>query len=91
MSDQQVKVGRLAFRREGERINAYWAKPDTMAQSVMIGSILVSVCDADEKVWEGFKDLMRDAFSGIVFQEIGIRPIWGGEESAPEHERAGRA
>jgi hypothetical protein len=86
-----LQVGRLAFRREGERVHAYWARTETMDGAVWIGSILVSVCDAEPAVWDGFKNLMRDAFSGVVFQDMGIRPAWGGEQPAPEHERAGRA
>lgn len=85
------QIGRLAFRREGNVINAYWAQTSTMDEAVLIGSIRASVCEADEEVWDGFKVLMREAFSGIVFQTIGVRPAWGSEQAAPEHERAGRA
>lgn len=86
-----TQIGRLAFRREGARVNAYWARMDTMDPAILIGSILASVCDADPVVWEGFKNLMREAFSGIVFQETGERPLWADELPAPENERAGRA
>ena len=91
MSGHGPQIGRLAFRREGERVNAYWAQTHTMKAAVLIGSIIVSVCDAEPELFDRFKTLMRDAFAGVVFRSVGVRPEWGGEQAAPEHERAGRA
>lgn len=85
------EIGRIAFRREGAVVNCYWAETDTMVGATLIGSIAVSVCDTEPEIWERFKELMCDAFSGIVRRAIGQSPGFTEERPAPEHERAGRA
>ncbi len=37
--EQKKEVGRLAFRVEGDNWNAYFAKQDTMAGAIFMGSI----------------------------------------------------
>jgi len=90
MSDKQ-QIGRLAFRLEGEIINAYWADQDTMEGAILLGSFRARLADLEPKLWEGFKTLMRAAMDVVLLTEVGTAGEWGGEERAPEHERSGRA
>jgi hypothetical protein len=85
------QLGRLAFRREGDNVNAYWAQTETMAEAMLLGSISVVICDRQVGIFDRFKDLMRDVMSEATFQATGVRPVWDGEHKAPEHERSGRA
>lgn len=85
------KVGRLALREEGEWWNAYYALTDTMEGAIPLGSVRIAAAKANPQVKERFIALMREVVSGIIEETAGIRPTWGGIESAPEHERAGSA
>jgi hypothetical protein len=89
--DKFKPIGRLAFRHEGESINAYWAELGTMQDAMLLGTILQTLCDSQPGLFDKFKTLMREAMGEAVFQVTGIRPEWGGEESAPENERSGHA
>jgi hypothetical protein len=71
------KIGRLAMREEGRFWNAYYALPGTMKDSIFIGSIQMAFV----------ADLRRDCVADILEEQTGVRPTWGGEEIAPEHER----
>ena len=90
MTDKQ-QIGRLAFRLEGEIINAYWADQDTMDGAILLGSFRARLADLEPKLLEGFKALMRAAMDTVLLLEIGAAGEWGGEEKAPEHERSERA
>lgn len=81
-------VGRLALREEGEFWNAYYAMPNTMAGAMLLGCIRMrSVADPERKA--AFMNLMREVVADIIESVVGVRPTWGGEQAAPEHERAG--
>lgn len=84
-----VQVGRLALREEGAFWNAYWAGAESMKESILLGSILMAVVVKSEAVKQRFMGTMREALGEAIFQEFGIRPVWGGPEKAPEHERSG--
>ena len=84
------QIGRLAIRDEGEWINAYYAMPGTMDGSILLASLRRTAADRPG-VFDAFKDLGRTIVGEILFEEIGARPAWGGEDRAPEHERAGKA
>lgn len=85
------QIGRIAMRQEGDRWNAYYALTNTMDGAIFLGSILMAAVADNAERKQSFIDLMRDIVSDIICEKAGIRPEWGGIESAPEHERAGSA
>lgn len=88
MSELQ-KIGRLAMRHEGELWNAYYALPDTMEEPVFLGSIRMGAVVGNAERKTAFMHMMRDIVSDIIEESTGIRPTWGGPQTAPAHERAG--
>lgn len=78
--------GRIAIRREGHMVNAYFASMDTMERAVWLGSIPVIFAD-NKELFKRFKQLMIDG-AGSVIQDItkGRIERWT-EQPAPEHER----
>jgi hypothetical protein len=86
-----LKVGRLALRVEGENWVAYYAMPGTMEGALFLGSVRTVFVDRDPARKQAFMDMMREAVGDIIEDLVGVRPVWGGPETAPEHERAGRA
>ena len=90
MNDQH-QIGRLAMRQEGGYWNAYYAPPTGMEQAVLLGSIRAASIVGNKKRKTEFMDMMRDVVSDLIEEAIGIRPAWGGEKPAPEHERSGNA
>lgn len=85
-----AQVGRLALRVEGDNWNAYYALPDTMQDPIFLGSIRMGAVTRDPARKQAFMDLMRDVVSDLIEDATGIRPTWGGPQTAPEHERAGQ-
>ncbi len=85
----QTKIGRLALRHEGEAWNAYYALPGTMKDAIFLGSIRMAAVRGNEARKTIFMDLMRELVGDIIFDATGIRPTWGGPQTAPEHERSG--
>lgn len=63
------EVGHLAFRIEGNMLNAYWAMPDTMKDALWLGSIARAGIDNNDKRRDAFVDLMREMV-GDILQEI---------------------
>lgn len=88
-ANEQVKVGRVAFRREGAMWNAYFMKPSTANDAVFVGSILISIVMTNSAVKAAFMATMRAAVGHTINQVTGVDPSWGGPEAAPEHERSG--
>lgn len=84
------QIGRLAFRHEGNMWNAYYAEAETMADAKLLGSIAINLVQRPERK-EAFMSLMRDVFADFIEETIGVRPDWGGPQTAPEHERSGHA
>ena len=91
MSDDLTQIGRLAMRHEGDNWNAYYALPNTMEDPIFLGSIRMAAITSNLERKTAFMYMMRDIISDIVEDQTGIRPTWGGPESAPEHERAGHS
>lgn len=85
------QVGRLAMRQEGGYWNAYYALPDSMDSPLLLGSISMAAVSGNEARKAAFMDMMRDVVSDLIEGATGVRPIWGGPTSAPEHEKAGNA
>ncbi|MEY5098604.1 MAG: hypothetical protein RJA36_1323 [Pseudomonadota bacterium] len=80
---------RLAFRKEGRYVNAYHASMHSMAGAVLMGSILVSLCERNPGIFEIFKALMKDAMSAMITNATGATVSCMTEQAAPEHEKAG--
>lgn len=83
-----VQVGRLSLREEGDTWNAYYAQVGTMEGAVFLGSIKLAFVQTPDRK-QAFMDLMRDAVGDLIEEATGIRPVWGGPDRAPEHERSG--
>jgi hypothetical protein len=84
-----AQVGRLAMRHEGEYWNAYYAMPGTMEGAIVLGSIRMGAVIDNPARKDAFMVMMRDIVADIIEEHTGYRPIWGGPQTAPEHERAG--
>ena len=89
--DDTPMIGRLALREEGDDWNAYYAFPDTMQDAVPLGSIKMRFVRANEDCKVRFIHLMREIVGDIIEATIGVRPVWGDPQGAPEAERSGRA
>lgn len=89
MSEEIVKVGRLAMRVEGETWNAYYAKPDTLKDAVFLGSIKMSLVENRGRR-DAFLALMKECVADMIEKVVGHRPTYPeGERPAPESERSG--
>lgn len=91
MNTPMVQVGRLAMRHEGDNWVAYYALPDTMNEPVFLGSIRMGAITSNPARKDLFMMMMRDIVSDLIEEKTGIRPKWGGPQTAPEHERSGAA
>jgi hypothetical protein len=83
-------VGRLAMRHEGENWSAYYARPDTMEDAILLGTIRMVIVLHNPARKQAFMALMQDAASDLIENAIGEKPEWpDGPKPAPEHERSG--
>ena len=90
MADKS-QLGRLAMRVEGRNWTAYYTMPDTMDGAIYLGQIAMKFVESPARK-NAFMALMRDAVSDLIEEQTGVRPVWpAGPQSAPEHEKAGRA
>lgn len=82
---------RLAMRAEGAFWNAYLAHSDTMAESMLLGSIrLAAVQEPDRKA--RFMALMQESLAAALMDTAGVTISWPDPpKTAPEHERNGSA
>lgn len=87
---QKQQIGRLAFREEGRNWNAYYALPNTMAGAIFLGSLHMNIARHPARQQQ-FMDFMREVVADLIEDAFGERPDWSGAQSAPEHERAGKA
>ena len=90
MSEHGPQIGRLALRVEGGFWNAYYAQQGTMTDAILLASIRMQYVQTPERK-RAFMDLMRECVADTIEEIVGVRPEWGGEEPAAEHERAGSA
>jgi len=86
MSQKAEQIGRLALREQGDYWNAYYARPDSMEDAVLLGSIRI-VAVKDPKRKQEFIDLMRNVVADIIEDMTGRRPVWKAPQTAPERER----
>lgn len=91
MNEPLVQVGRLALRHEGENWNAYYVMHEHMDDRIFLGSIRMGAVTDNPTRKQAFMDMMKDIVADFIEKATGIRPIWGGPQSAPEHERSGAA
>lgn len=90
MSDQKQQVGRLAFRVEGDWWVAYFAQVNTMADAIELGRIAMRLVQEPRRK-QAFMGIMKDAVGEFMVDVYGKAPDDFITQSAPEHERAGRA
>lgn len=87
MSEKLSKVGRIAFRVEGNNWNVYWALPDSML-GVFIASTAFATVNGKPERKAQFIQFARDVISDLFLEQYGVRPEWpDGWQPAPEHER----
>lgn len=85
------KAFRIAIRKEGKYINAYYALPDSMDGALHLGSILRGLCDTSPELFEAFVMLMQGVAGAVSRDVLGVEVAAFTEEPAPEHERSGHA
>jgi len=85
------KLGRIAFREEGDRWNAYYALPHSMKGAIPLGSIRINIVRTHPDLKEAFIQLMREVLNHYLQEMLGREPEWGTPEPAPEAERSGHA
>ena len=89
--DNLQKIGRLAFRVEGDTWRAYYALTETMDGALVLGSIAMRFVQ-DPKRRDQFIAIMREAVADVIEESTGTRPQWPEPpQPAPQHERAGSA
>jgi hypothetical protein len=83
-------IGRLALRVEGKEWVAYYALTGTMDGALRLASIqMQAIAPAARK--EEFITLMKNVVADLLEDITNSRPGWSEPQSAPEHEKAGRA
>lgn len=90
-TEEKTLSMRLAFRTEGEFVNAYFAPADTMDGAIQLGSMQKRILDASPEAWAEWRALMTKAMSVLIQSMTGVKPTWTRETPAPEHERSGNA
>jgi len=84
-------VGRLAMRVEGDWWVAYSASIGTMEGALELGRVRMSICQ-NKKIKDATLEHFKMAFAEVFKDATGIKLLWpNGTQSAPEHEKAGRA
>lgn len=91
MTEPLAQVGRVAFRREGEWWNAYYAMPNTMDGAIHLGSLKMTIAEGNPTAKRHFMQCMREAGADVIEAQTGVRPQWKTPVDAPEHERAGHS
>lgn len=81
---------RLAFREEGDFVNAYLAPRETMKGAMLLASIRTNLVRPDSH-WDDYVDFMKNVFTTAIKLGLGIEPTDMEVRPAPEHERSGKA
>jgi hypothetical protein len=83
-------VGRLALRVEDDFWRAYYAKPDTMQDAILIGSLHMALA-RDEILKAAFMDLMKKSITFMLLEAAETSVVWPNPpQVAPAHERRRR-
>ena len=85
-----AKVGRVAFREEGQWWVAYYAKTENMEDAFVLGTLHMGLAERPS-VKAKFIGTMREAVSDIIREATGVTPAWENPVTAPEHERTKKA
>jgi hypothetical protein len=89
--NQLRKIGRLAFRVEGDTWRAYYALTETMDGAIPLGSVAMRFVQTPARR-DQFIAFMREAVADLIEESTGTRPQWPDPpQRAPEHERSGSA
>jgi len=80
------EVGRVAFREEGNKWNAYYAMPHTMEGAMYLGSLSMDLA-RNPAIKESFMGLMRYVVGTLLEHVVGEKPTWKEPVDAPEHEK----
>jgi hypothetical protein len=83
-----ARIGRVAFRVEGDKWCAYFAHPDTSEGQVFLASIAASAATGEMR--NRFMNLARDIAKNALPEPLAAGD-WADPTPAPEHEKAGRA
>lgn len=81
---------RIAIRREGAFVNAYFAPPDSMEGAILMGSVRTSILQKTPGAMEAYQELMKSAIATACSDTIGAVTEFR-VEPAPESERSGHA
>ncbi len=85
MNDETL---RIAFREEGEFINAYLAPPDTMEGKLHVGAMRKSALEGTPGAFKEYQALMRSVVANAT-QAAGLgAPAEWRTKVAPPHERS---
>jgi hypothetical protein len=85
------KIGRLAFRVEGDTWRAYYALIETMDGAIPLGSVAMRFVQERARR-DQFIAFMREAVADLIEESTGRRPEWPDPpQTAPENERSGAA
>lgn len=68
---RMMQTFRIAIRYEGQSINAYWARIDTMEGAIPIASFNRRICDTDPKIFNAWVALLK------VSAEVVSRDVFG--------------
>lgn len=86
MEPTRTKVGRLAFRVEGDNWVCYYAMPSTMEGAIWMGSIRMAIVENQD-----CKELFMSTMKRALEKFLPAIESWREPEQAPEHERSGSA
>lgn len=87
-----VSPFRIAFREEGPFVNVYLAKHDSMADAMLIGSIMKSILNADAPAqFEKLRELFQVGIAVCIKEVMGVDVHHFDTSRAPDHEKAGNA
>jgi len=90
MSDS-LRPYRVAVREDGEFVNAYFAKADTLDGAWLVASISKTVLELEPVAWQVFQEFMKCVASTLVEKATGARVVDVIVGPGPAHERSGSA
>ncbi len=82
---------RIAFRDEGDFVNAYFAHLGSMESACFISSMRRELLVEDPDLWEAWRGILAVAYRAYCLRHAGVDPGELEEKVGPAHERTGRA
>lgn len=74
--DAKHMIGRLVMREEGQSLNAYYSRVDSMEGAILMGHIKLAAVERNPALANDFADLMKAAISDGIETLIGAAPVW---------------